>query len=184
MVEKIYNELDNQIKKTIDYYVVEIAKIRTGRASTSMLDGLKVDYYGSSQSLKNIAHFSVPEPQLIIITPFDPSSLEMIENAIIASDLGMNPNNDGNVIRLSVPALTEERRKELIKFVHKITEEAKISIRNFRREANDKLKSLQKNEGLSEDNLKRAFDNVQETVDNSIDKLSKIQNTKEKEILG
>ncbi|MAV64399.1 MAG: ribosome recycling factor [Candidatus Marinimicrobia bacterium] len=181
MEEVIYNDLNKQMKNTIDHYTLEMSKIRTGRASTAMLDSVKVDYYGSRQSLKNIAHFSVPEPQLIVITPFDPSSLEMIESAIISSDLDMSPNNDGSVIRLNVPALTEERRQELIKFVHKIIEEGRVSIRNFRREANDKLKSLQKNEGLSEDNLKRALENVQESVDSSIAKLGELEKSKEKE---
>jgi len=183
MVEQIYTEMKNNMDKTIAYYQSELSKIRTGRASVTMLDSVSVDYYGTMQPLKNIAHISVPESQMILITPFDPSSIEIIESAITSSDLGMNPNNDGNVIRLSVPALTEERRKEIIKHVHKIIEEGRVSIRNIRRDVNDRVKKM-KDEGLSEDNVKRALDNIQETTDNSIKKLNSIAESKEKEILS
>jgi len=183
MVEQIYKEMKNNMDKTIAYYQSELSKIRTGRASVTMLDSVSVDYYGTMQPLKNIAHISVPESQMILITPFDPSSIEIIESAITSSDLGMNPNNDGNVIRLSVPALTEERRKEIIKHVHKIIEEGRVSIRNIRRDVNDRVKKM-KDEGLSEDNVKRALDNIQETTDNSIKKLNSIAESKEKEILS
>ena len=182
MVDQIYNEMKVQMDKTILHYQNELTKIRTGRASSVMLDSVNVDYYGTMQPLKNIAHISVPESQMIVITPFDPSSLEMIEAAITSSDLGMNPNNDGNVIRLNVPSLTEERRKELIKYVHKIIEEGRVSIRNIRRDVNERIKKL-KDSGLSEDNIKRALDNVQESTDDSIKKLNSISETKEKEIL-
>ena len=182
MVDQIYNEIKVQMDKTILHYQNELTKIRTGRASSVMLDSVNVDYYGTMQPLKNIAHISVPESQMIVITPFDPSSLEMIEAAITSSDLGMNPNNDGNVIRLNVPSLTEERRKELIKHVHKIIEEGRVSIRNIRRDVNERIKKL-KDSGLSEDNIKRALDNVQESTDDSIKKLNGISETKEKEIL-
>ena len=182
MVDQIYTEMKNNMDKTIAYYQSELSKIRTGRASVTMLDSVSVDYYGTMQPLKNISHISVPESQMILITPFDPSSIEIIESAITSSDLGMNPNNDGNVIRLSVPALTEERRKEIIKHVHKIIEEGRVSIRNIRRDVNERVKKM-KDEGLSEDNIKRALDNVQETTDNSIKKLNSIAESKEKEIL-
>ena len=182
MVEQIYTEMKNNMDKTIAYYQNELSKIRTGRASVTMLDSVNVDYYGTMQPLKNIAHISVPESQMIVITPFDPSSIEIIESSIISSDLGMNPNNDGNVIRLSIPALTEERRVEITKHVHKIIEEGRVSIRNIRRDVNDKIKKLKDN-GISEDNIKRALDNVQETTDDSIKKLNSISEAKEKEIL-
>ena len=182
MVDNIYNEMKSLMQKTITHYQSELSKIRTGRASTSILDNIKVDYYGTPQPLKNIAHISVPESQLIMITPFDPSSLEMIETALVSSDVGMTPNNDGNIIRLNVPSLTEDRRKELIKVVHKVIEEGRISIRNIRRDSNEQLKNL-KNEGLSEDNLKRALDNVQEDTNEFISKLNSMQEIKEKEIL-
>ena len=182
MVEQIYLEMKNNMDKTIAYYQSELSKIRTGRASVTMLDSVNIDYYGTMQPLKNIAHISVPESQMIVVTPFDPSSIEIIESSIISSDLGLNPNNDGNVIRLSIPALTEERRKEIMKHVHKIIEEGRVSIRNVRREVNERVKKL-KDDGLSEDNIKRALDNIQETTDDSIKKLNNIADLKEKEIL-
>ena len=183
MINELFQDLKNKMEKAVDHYRGEVATIRTGRASVTMLDSVSVDYYGTMQPLKNIAHISVPESQMILITPFDPSSIEIIESAITSSDLGMNPNNDGNVIRLSVPALTEERRKEIIKHVHKIIEEGRVSIRNIRRDVNDRVKKM-KDEGLSEDNVKRALDNIQETTDDSIKKLNSIAESKEKEILA
>ena len=182
MLDDIYKDTEYRMGQAINHTQSELNKIRTGRASVAMLDSVNVDYYGAMQPLKNIAHISVPESQMIAITPFDPSSIEIIESAIVSSDLGMNPNNDGNVIRLSVPALTEERRVEITKHVHKIIEEGRVSIRNIRREVNDRIKKL-KDEGISEDNIKRALDNVQETTDDSIKKLNSISEAKEKEIL-
>lgn len=183
MVESLLEEMQIQMDKTINHYQLELSKIRTGRASSSMLDSIQIDYYGTPQPLKNIAHISVPEAQMIVITPFDPSSIEIIESSINSSDLGMSPNNDGNVIRLNIPTLTEERRKEIIKHVHKIVEEGKVSLRNIRREINDKIKKL-KDEGLSEDNVKRGLTNVQEITDKSIKKISDLSASKEKEILN
>ena len=184
MENEIYNDIKNRMSKTIEHYMHEIAIIRTGRASADILDSVKVDYYGSLSPLKNIAHVSVPEAQSISIQPFDPTSLEAIEKAIVTSDLGLSPNNDGNLIRLSIPALTEDRRKELVKIVHKIIEEGRVAIRNLRREANEQLKALEKSHDLSEDNLKRSLDNIQELTDDYIKKLNDIQDSKEKEILS
>ena len=182
MENQIYQDAKNRMIKTIEHYSHEVAIIRTGRASTDILDSVKVDYYGTISPLKNIAHVSIPDAQSIMIQPFDPTSLETIEKAIIASELGLSPNNDGNVIRLNIPMLTDERRKELIKVVHKIIEEGRISIRNVRRDANDHLKELEKKHELSEDNLKRELDNVQELTDEFIKKLNDIQEAKEKDI--
>ena len=184
MENEIYNDIKNRMSKTIEHYMHEIAIIRTGRASADILDSVKVDYYGSLSPLKNIAHVSVPEAQSISIQPFDPTSLEAIEKAIVTSDLGLSPNNDGNLIRLSIPALTEDRRKELVKIVHKIIEEGRVAIRNLRREANEQLKALEKSHDLSEDNLKRSLDNIHELTDDYIKKLNDIQDSKEKEILS
>lgn len=183
MINEIFVDVKERMNKAIEHYKGEVATIRTGRASADILDGVKVDYYGTPTPLKNIAHLTVPEGQLIVIQPFDPNSLELIEKSIIASDIGLTPNNDGNVIRLSIPTLTEERRKELIKFVHKIIEDGRISIRSIRRDANDNLKKQEKDSDLSEDNLRRALDNIQEMTDEYINKLNDIQNLKEKEIL-
>ena len=183
MENEIYADIKNRMIKTVEHSSHEVAVIRTGRASVDILDTVKVDYYGTLSPLKNIAHISIPEAQSILIQPFDPTGLEAIERAIIASDLGLSPNNDGNLIRLSIPALTEERRKELVKVVHKIIEEGRISVRNLRRDANEQLKELENNHQISEDNLKRALDNTQELTDEFIKKLNDIQDSKEKEIL-
>ena len=183
MINEIFNDVKDRMNKAIEYYRHEVASIRTGRASASILDGIKVDYYGTPTPLNNIAHVTVPEGQLIVIQPFDPSSLEIIEKSIIVSDVGLTPNNDGNVIRLNIPSLTEERRKELIKVVYKIIEEGRVSVRNIRRDANDNLKKHEKEHDLSEDNLRRAMDNIQEMTDDHIKELNVLQDSKEKEIM-
>ena len=183
MVEKIYNNIKNNMHKTIEHYQKEVSKIRTGRASSTMLDSILVDYYGTPQPLKNMSNVSTPEAQLIVITPFDPSSLEMIEAAISSADLGMSPNNDGSVIRLNVPVLTEERRKDLVKILHQTIEEGRVSIRNIRRDGNDQIKKLQSDENLSEDNVKIELDNIQDLTNQYIDKLNGLQSDKEKEIM-
>tara|TARA_B100001750_G_C15390095_1_gene536992 strand:+ start:103 stop:657 length:555 start_codon:yes stop_codon:yes gene_type:complete len=183
MINEVFVETKEKMNKVISHYSNEISVIRTGRASTSMLDVVKVDYYGTISPLNNIANISSPSADLIIIQPFDPSILENVEKAIIASNLGMTPNNDGNIIRLNVPPLTEERRQELIKLVHKYIEDAKVSIRNIRRDANEQLKDFEKSKDLSEDNLKRALDNIQDLTDDYIKKLIEMQELKEKDIL-
>tara|TARA_B100000676_G_C17928277_1_gene759377 strand:- start:48 stop:602 length:555 start_codon:yes stop_codon:yes gene_type:complete len=183
MSEQIYNDGKERMEKTVLHYQSEVSTVRTGRASTSLLDSIKVEFYGSLSPLKNIALISAPDASLITIQPYDPNALEEIEKAITASDLDLNPNNDGSVIRLSIPPLTEERRKELVKVVHKIIEDGRISIRNIRRDLNDQLKGLQKNNEISEDNLKIELDNIQELTNEYIDKLNQIQENKEKEIL-
>ena len=183
MINELFIDVKDRMHKAVEHYRQEVSTIRTGRASTSILDGIKVDYYGTQSPLSNIAHITIPEGQLIVIQPFDPSSLEFIEKAIIASDLGITPNNDGNVIRLNIPSLTEERRKELMKNVNKIIEEGRVAIRNIRRDANDHLKKSEKEHELSEDNLKRATCNIQEMTDEHINNLNQIQEAKEKEIL-
>lgn len=182
MINEIFVNLKNKLNKVIEHFTKEISMIRTGRASTSMLDIVKVDYYGTPTPIKNIANITSPDPQSIVIQPFDPNSLEAIEKGIINSDLGMTPNNDGNLIRLVVPILTEERRNELVKLIHKIVEDGKIAARNLRRDANEQLKKLEKDKELSEDNLKRALDNVQEDTNEYIEKLNKILEAKEQEL--
>ena len=183
MSEEIYNECKERMDKTIIHYHSEISTIRTGRASTALLDSIKVDFYGTLNPLNNIALISAPDPHLITIQPYDPNALEAIEKAITSSDVDLTPNNDGTIIRLSIPLLTEERRKEFVKLVHKIIEEGRVSIRNIRRDSNDKLKEIEKNHEISEDNLKIELDNVQELTNEHIDKLNKMQDNKEKEIL-
>jgi len=184
MENEIYLDIKNRMIKTVEHSNHEVAIIRTGRASADILDAVKVDYYGTLSPLKNIAQVSAPDAQSILIQPFDPSSLESIEKAITMSDLGLSPNNDGNLIRLNIPLLTEERRKDLVKVVHKTIEEGRISVRNLRRDANDQLKDLEKKHEISEDNFKRSLDNIQELTDDFIKKLNNIQDEKEKEILS
>ena len=183
MINELFADIKDRMNKVIIHHRNEVASIRTGRASTNILDAIKVDYYGTPTPLNNIAHITVPEGQLIVIQPFDPTSLAVIEKSIIASDIGLTPNNDGNVIRLNIPNLTEERRKELIKVVHKIIEDGRVAIRNIRRDGNDHLKKHEKDHDLSEDNLKRAMDNIQEMTDDHIKDLNQLQEKKEKEIL-
>ena len=169
--------------KTILHYQSEISTIRTGRASTALLDSIKVDFYGTLSPINNIALISAPDPHLITIQPYDPNALEAIEKAITSSDVNLTPNNDGAIIRLSIPLLTEERRKELVKLVHKVIEEGRISIRNIRRDSNDKLKEIEKNHDISEDNLKIELNNIQDLTNKHIDQLNQMQENKEKEIL-
>ena len=183
MEQEIFLDAKDKMDKTIVHYRQEVSTIRTGRASTHILNPIKVDYYGSPTPLTNIANITTPEAQLILIQPFDPTSLELIEKAIGDSDLGLTPNNDGHVIRLNIPSLTEERRQELVKQVHGIVEDGRIAIRNIRRDSNDQLKKLEKSHDMSEDNLKRALDNIQEITNQHIETLNQIQADKEKELL-
>tara|TARA_B100000945_G_scaffold198449_1_gene159532 strand:- start:3144 stop:3698 length:555 start_codon:yes stop_codon:yes gene_type:complete len=183
MVQEIFSESKAKMEKAIEHHKKEVSFIRTGRASTHILNPVKVDYYGVPTPLNNVANITIPEAQLISIQPFDPSSIELIEKAIIESDIGLNPSNDGNIIRLNIPSLTEDRRKELVKQVHKIIEDGKIAIRNIRRDANEQLKKMEKAHDLSEDNLKRELDNIQELTNQCISNLDEIQKNKEKEIL-
>ena len=181
-MEKFYNETTDNMNKVIEHYQREISIIRTGRASKDILDIVKVNYYGSMVPLNTIANITAPDSSMILVQPFDISSIEVIEKAIHEAQLGLNPNNDGKVIRLSVPPLTEERRNELIKFVHKLIEEGKVSVRNVRRDSNDKIKLSQKNNEISEDDLKRGLDKIQTITNEFINKLVKIQTVKEEEI--
>ena len=183
MINELFVDVKDRMNKAVDHYRHEVSTIRTGRASANILDVVKVDYYGTPTPLNNIAHVTVPEGQLIVIQPFDPSSLEFIEKAIMSSDVGLTPNNDGSVIRLNIPTLTEERRKDLVKVVHKIIEEGRVAVRNIRRDANDLLKKSEKDNDLSEDNLRRATDNIQEMTDEHIKNLNQIEEAKEKDIL-
>ena len=183
MINDVFMDIKERMTKAVDHCRQEVSTVRTGRASSNILDLIKVDYYGTMTPLTNMAHVSVPEAQLIVVQPFDPTSLESIERAILSSDVGLTPNNDGNVIRLNIPSLTEERRKEFIKVVHKMIEDGRVSIRNNRRETNDHLKKMEKEGELSEDNLKRALDNIQETTDEFIKELNDLQEMKEKELM-
>jgi ribosome recycling factor len=161
----------------------EMAGIRTGRASVSLFDHIRVDYYGTPTPLNQLATLHVPEPSLVTIQPWDVSQIGAIEKAILASDLGLNPNNDGKVIRIPIPPLTEERRKELVKHLHAITEEHRVALRNIRRDANEATKKLLKDKLIGEDEERRAHDEIQKLTDTYMQKIEQASKAKEKEIL-
>ena len=183
MSEEIYNECKDRMDKSVLHYQSELSTIRTGRASTALLDSIKVDFYGTISPLNNIALLSAPDAHLITIQPYDPSSLEAIEKAITLSDVDLTPNNDGSIIRLSIPALTEERRKELVKLVHKVIEDGRISIRNIRRDANQACKESQTSGEISEDDLRRMEDLIQKETDRFIALVDSELKAKESDLL-
>ncbi|MES0445723.1 MAG: ribosome recycling factor [Desulfobacterales bacterium] len=183
MIESIYQETRNGMGKSIDALKSEFKKIRTGRASLSILDDIRVDYYGTLTPLNQMASLSVPESRLITIQPWDVSVIQDIEKALLKSDLGLTPSNDGKLIRISIPPLTEERRKQLVKLLLKKSEEHKVAVRNIRRDSNDLLKSLKKDGDISEDDAFRAQDQVQKITDEYIKLIDDISKEKEKEIL-
>lgn len=172
-----------RMSKAIQAYTRELASIRAGRASASLLDRVQVDYYGAPTPVNQLAGISVPEARLLVIQPYDKSILGEIEKAILKSDLGLNPSNDGSIIRIAIPQLTEERRKELAKQVKKEAEEAKIAIRNIRRDGNEDLKKLEKNGEITEDDLRGYSDDIQKLTDEHIVKIDQITKDKEKEIM-
>lgn len=183
MIDVIFKELKDKMDRSIDALHREIAKLRTGRASISMLDGVRVDYYGTMTPLNQLATMSVPESRLITIQPWDAGVLSNIEKAIMNSDLGLTPTNDGKLIRISIPQLTEERRKEIVKTAKKIAEECKIAVRNNRRDANEEIKKLEKDKTISQDDLKKAQTRIQEITDKHIERVDDILKHKEKEIM-
>jgi len=183
MLDDIYQETRDRMDKSIHSLTNELKRIRTGRASLSLLDGIRADYYGTPTPLNQMATLAVPESRLITIQPWDVSAIKEIEKAILKSDLGLTPSNDGKIIRISIPPLTEERRKELVKVVHKICEEAKVAIRNIRRDSNDLLKGMKKDGDISEDDAFKGQDQVQQITDEHIKKIDDIYKDKEKEIL-
>ncbi|MCB9059507.1 MAG: ribosome recycling factor [Calditrichae bacterium] len=182
-----YNEIikdaRTRMDKALEVLHHDLGKVRTGRASASLLDSVLVDYYGQQVPINQAASVSVPEPRLIIVQPWEKSLLAEIEKAIQKADLGLNPSNDGNLIRIPIPPLNEERRKEMVKLVKKFGEEARVSVRNIRRDANDHLKKLQKNNELSEDELSVELDKIQEFTDSHTKKIDDILTNKEQEVM-
>jgi ribosome recycling factor len=183
MKELIFEELKEGMEKAINALEKSFSKVRTGRASLSLLEGIRIEYYGTLTPLNQVASLSIPESRLIVISPWDSSVLVSIEKAIQKSDLGLMPSNDGKLIRLAIPALTEERRKELVKVVRKMAEECKVKQRNARRDANEQLKALKKNNEISEDDLYSFQDEVQQITDRYIQKADEVLAIKEKEIM-
>jgi len=183
MIKELLDDAKRRMEKSIKAFQAEIAKVRTGRASVALVDSIKVDYYGTVMPLNQMATITVADARLIVIQPWDPSALGAIEKAIQRSDLGLSPTNDGKVIRLAVPPLTEERRKELVKMVRKMAEEARVAVRNIRRDTLDDLKELKKEGEISEDDFYRAQDQLQKITDEHIAKIDKILEEKEKDIM-
>jgi ribosome recycling factor len=183
MNEPFFADLQKEMEKSIAAFRKDLAKIRTGRASTALLEGVMVDYYGTSTPLNQLANLSAPEPRLLVIQPYDRGAIGNIEKAILKSDLGLTPNNDGKVIRIPIPELTEERRKELVKHVKKIAEEFRVSVRNHRRLSVEKLKEMEKKKELTADDLKHSQERVQKITDEYILRVDKVLKAKEDEIM-
>ncbi|MGN0726870.1 MAG: ribosome recycling factor [Anaerovoracaceae bacterium] len=182
-MEGIKKNLEERSKKTISVLKEELNTVRAGRANAALLDKVMVDYYGTPTPLKNLSNISVPDPRTLQISPFDPKSIHEIEKAINIANIGINPSNDGKCVRLVIPQVTEERRKELTKTVKKMGEDCKVAIRNLRRDANDDLKKLEKNHEITEDDLKKALDDVQKATDKTIKEIDQVVAEKEKEIM-
>ena len=183
MQKEVKKNLADKMEKTIDVLKKDLGGMRTGRASLSIFDNIMVDYFGTPTPINHVATLSVPESRLITIQPWDPKVISDIERAIQKSDLGINPSNDGKLIRIAIPSLTEDRRKEIVKLVHKRGEEAKVSLRNIRREGNEEMKKLEKEEHLSEDDTKRSLDEIQKTTDSFIKKIDETVAHKEEEVM-
>lgn len=183
MKQEIKKKANDKMTSAIDALKKDFASIRTGRASLSLLDGIHVDYYGASTALNQVAALAIPEPRQITIQPWDTKMIPEIEKAIMKSDLGLTPSNDGKIIRITIPQLTEERRKQLVKVVKKRAEEAKVAIRNIRRDINEELKKSEKEKHISEDDTKRMLDEIQKLTDTFIAKVDEIALHKEKEIM-
>jgi ribosome recycling factor len=182
-LKDIYVQLKTRMEKAVEDFRKEMAATRTGRASVHMLDSVTVDYYGSQMPLNQIATVHAPEAQLITVQPFDPSSLGGIEKAIRTADLGLNPMNDGKLIRVPVPALTEERRRDMVKHLHKVLEDHRTAVRNIRRDGNDAIKKAMKDKKITEDEERGAMENIQKLTDDEIKKMEEMAKAKEKEIM-
>lgn len=183
MIDDILTDAEDRMNKTIEHLLGDFAGLRAGRANPAMVDKIMVNYYGTPTPINQLANINVPEARLLIINPWDKTGIAEIEKAIMKSDLGITPNNDGNVIRLSIPQLTEERRKDLVKVVRKRAEEGKVAIRNIRREANDLIKSSEKDKLISEDAGKKGLDDIQKLTDRFIKDVDHVLQQKEKEIM-
>ncbi len=183
MVDDLFGDAERRMQRAVEALKQDIASIRTGRASLALIERITVDYYGTPTPINQVASISIPEARLLVIQPWDRKMLIDIEKAIQKSDLGINPNNDGQVIRLAIPPLNEERRREMVKTLHKKLDEHKVAIRNVRRDAQDKLRDREKKKEVSEDELKRSTERLQKLTDRFIDEMDKVGKTKELEIL-
>lgn len=182
MSDSVVKECREKMTKATQAFSRQLSTVRAGRANPTILDNVYVDYYGANTPLNQLSTVSAPEPRLLVITPFDKSAIENIEKGILKADLGLTPNNDGNVIRISIPALTEERRRDLVKVTKKYAEDARVQVRNIRRDSNDQLKKLEKDGDITEDELRAYQDDVQKETDQHIDEIDQMLEEKEKEI--
>lgn len=183
MLKEVFSSHEERMKKSIEALKRDYAALRAGRATPALLDRVMIEYYGAPTPINQVANVSVPEPRMITIQPWDKGMLSDIEKAIMKSDLGLNPNSDGAMIRLSIPQLTQERRTELAKTIHKKAEEAKVAVRNIRRDANDAIKKLEKDKEINEDENKKAQDDMQKLIDRYIKEIDNVMAAKEKEIM-
>ncbi|MDD2604922.1 MAG: ribosome recycling factor [Desulfobacteraceae bacterium] len=183
MIDELHQDTQERMEKTLAALKHELNRVRTGRASLSLLDGIRVDYYGPPTPLNQMASLSIPESRLIVIQPWDTSAIKDIEKALLKSDLGLTPSSDGKVVRIAIPPLTEERRKQLVKVVYKIGEDHKVAVRNIRRDGNEMLKSFKKDGDISEDEAFKAQEEIQKITDTFIGRIDDTVKAKEKEIL-
>jgi ribosome recycling factor len=182
-LNEIYRDVESRMEKSVNAFRTELLRIRTGRATPAILEGIKVNYYGTVIPLNQIATIVAPEARLLVVQPWDKNAIGEIEKAILASNIGLTPESDGNVIRIKIPPLSEERRRDLIKLVKKLAEDARIAVRNIRRDGIDRIKSMEKNKEISEDERKVAEKKIQEIHDKYIEEINEISQKKEKEIL-
>jgi len=183
MLDAMYKDSKDKMVKAVDGLKQELSRLRTGRATPALLDGVKVEYYGSLTPINQVANVSIPDPKMIVIQPWDNNAIAAIEKGIIKSDLGLNPQSDGKVIRVPIPSLTDERRKDLVKLIKKLGEDTKVAIRNIRRQVNDTLKAKEKSKEVSEDDSRKGHDQTQKFTDDYIAQVDKMLEAKEKEIM-
>ncbi len=183
MMKESIKEGEDKMKKTVEALRKDLSTIRAGRANPAILDKIQIEYYGTMMPINQLANVAVPEPRLITIQPWDKTAIPVVEKAILKSDLGLNPSNDGNVIRIIIPQLTEERRKELVKLVKKKAEESRVAVRNIRRDTIERIKALEKTKAISEDDTKKGHDEIQKLTDKYIKEVDNVLEIKEKEIM-
>jgi ribosome recycling factor len=183
MIQDLLNKVEERMEKSLQALKKEFASVRAGRANPALLDKVMVDYYGSQMPINQLANINAPEPRLLVIQPWDKGSLNEIEKAILKSDLGLTPSNDGSVIRIVIPQLTEQRRQELVKMIRKMAEEGRVAVRNVRRDLNDEVKKMEKNGDISEDESRRAQEKIQQITDKYISEIDKLLASKEKDLM-
>lgn len=183
MIDDILLDTEDKMDKAVQFLQQELSGLRTGKANPALVENITVDYYGTPTRMRDIANISTPEPRLIVINPFDPSSLGLLEKAIVAANIGITPMNDGRLLRVPIPELSEERRKEMVKMASRTTEEQRVSVRNIRRDSNDQIKSLQKNGDITEDDRDMALEQIQKSTDGHVKKMDDMLSAKEKDIM-